>query len=117
LQSEEETKKAVEELKQKVSEMKGPKEETADAVNEKDNEDKVVDLDRQQQSGTRSGSEGLRKRNVKETSQQDQPLQQSRTIETPNRQNSEGNNITSLLVLWALIFVVVMLALRRLLYM
>ncbi|XP_065908567.1 ubiquitin-conjugating enzyme E2 J1-like isoform X2 [Dysidea avara] len=114
--SEEETKKSLEELKQKVSEMEGPKEETTDTVKEKDDEDKVVDLDRQQ-SETRSSSEGLRKRNVKETSQQDKPSPQSRTTETSNRQNSDGNNITSLLVLWALIFVVVMLALRRLLYM
>ena len=116
MQSEEETKKALEELKQKVSEMEGPKEGTVGTVKEKDKEDKVVDLDRQQ-SERRSGSEGLRKRNVKETSQQDQPLPPPRTTETSDRQNSDGNNITSLLVLWALIFVVVMLALRRLLYM
>jgi len=98
------------ELKQKVSEMERPKEKT---TNTSDTEnDNVVNLDRQQSET----SGGLRKRNVKGTSQQD-ALPQSRTTETPNRQNSDGNNITSLLVLWALIFVVVMLALRRLLYM
>ena len=58
-------------------------------------------------------SDGLRRRNVKNTNSSTE--QEPRTSNRPVR--NEGNNITSLLVLWALIFVIVMLALRRLLYM
>ena len=58
-------------------------------------------------------SDGLRRRNVKGASSSSQ--EDSRTANRPVR--NDGNNVTSLLVLWALIFVIVMLALRRLLYM
>lgn len=58
-------------------------------------------------------SDGLRRRNVQDRNSS--PQQESRTANRPVRNNE--NNITSLLVFWALIFVIVMLALRRLMYM
>ena len=63
-------------------------------------------------ASTPSG-DGLRRRNVKNTT--DSAQQESETVNRPVRNDS--NNVTSLLVLWALIFVIVMLAIRRLLYM
>ena len=58
-------------------------------------------------------SDGLRRRSVKNATGSAQ--QESETVNRPVRNDS--NNVTSLLVLWALIFVIVMLAIRRLLYM
>ena len=82
-------------------------------------QDKVEDIDGDRQSETiipaasTPSGDGLRRRNVKGASSSSQ--QESRTANRPAR--NDGNNVTSLVVLWALIFVIVMLALRRLLYM
>ena len=83
-------------------------------------QDKVEDIDGDNghsetmiPAASTSSGDGLRRRNVKGTTSS--PQEDSRTANRPVR--NDGNNITSLLVLWALIFVIVMLALRRLLYM
>ena len=103
-------------MKQKVTEMSKSDSTEQEQTSE---QDKVEDIDGDVQhetipaASTPPSSDGLRRRNVKGTS--DSPQQDSRTANRPVR--NDGNNITSLLVLWALIFVIVMLALRRLLYM
>ena len=82
-------------------------------------QEKIKDIDEPQQEtrpASSPSSDGLRRRNVKDTSSS--PQQETITSTNSNRPvRNDGNNVTSLLVLWALIFVIVMLALRRLLFM
>lgn len=108
-------------MKQKVTEMSSKTKESNPAKQEESSgQDTVEDIDGGGQTETvmaasSPSSDGLRRRNVKDTSSSSQ--EQSRTTNTDRPVRNDGNNITSLLVLWALIFVIVMLALRRLLYM
>lgn len=97
--------------------MSGSKKTNSTEQEQSTEQDKVEDIDGAPSEtvipASSPSSDGLRRRNVKNTSSSTQ--QEPRTLNRPVRNDS--SNITSLLVLWALIFVIVMLALRRLLYM